>query len=75
MYLHVSDNTHLDPEDKMSKMRPLLSMISERCLNYFIKKQNMSIDESLIPYYGRHGARQFHLTFDKLFTSFRLVDH
>ncbi|KAK7484501.1 hypothetical protein BaRGS_00024257, partial [Batillaria attramentaria] len=50
-------------------------MINERCLTYFIKKQNLSIDESLIPYYGRHGARQFHLTFDKLFTSLRLVDH
>lgn len=28
-YLHLKDNTRLDPEDRMSKVRPLLSMINE----------------------------------------------
>ncbi|XP_070179144.1 piggyBac transposable element-derived protein 3-like [Littorina saxatilis] len=58
-YLHLKDNTRLDPEDRMSKVRPLLSMINERCLNNFVKQQSLSIDESMVPYYGRHGCRQF----------------
>ena len=49
----------LDPDDRMSKVRPLLSMINERCLNNFVKQQELSLDESMIPYYGRHGSKQF----------------
>lgn len=58
-YLHLADNTQLDPNDRMAKVRPLLSMMNERCLNFFQKEQNLSIDESMVPYYGRHGAKQF----------------
>ena len=58
-YLHISDNTHLDTEDRMAKVRPLLVMLNERFLTCFIKTQNLSIDESMIPYYCRHGAKQF----------------
>lgn len=58
-YIHVSDNVDLDPDDKMAKVRPLLSILNDRFLCYFPKQQNLSIDESMIPYYGRHGAKQF----------------
>lgn len=58
-YLHLSDNARLDAEDKMAKVRPLMSMLNERFLKYFIKTQNLSIDESMVPYYGRHGSKQF----------------
>jgi DNA excision repair protein ERCC-6 len=34
-------------------------MLNERSLQYFLLQQNLSIDESMIPYYGRHGAKQF----------------
>ena len=45
-YLHVSDNAHLDVGDKMSKV------------TYFraVQTKNLSIDESMVPYYG-HGYR------------------
>ena len=47
-YLHVSDNAKLDAKDKLSKVRPLLSMLNERFLAFFelMKIQNLSIDES-----------------------------
>ena len=34
-------------------------MLNERFLQYFMKEKNLSIDESMIPYYGCHGAKQF----------------
>ena len=61
-YCHVSDNDNLHAGDKIAKIRPLTTMINERCLMYFnkiMKQQHLSIDESMIPYYGRHGAKQF----------------
>ena len=58
-YLHLCDNEKLDAADKMGKVRPILTMLNERFLKYFIKTPNLSIDESMIPYYGRHGAKQF----------------
>ena len=58
-YIHLCDNSNLDPGDKFSKVRPLISLLNERFLLYFQKQQNLSIDESMIPYYGRHGAKQF----------------
>ena len=58
-YMHLSDNNNLDATDKFSKVRPLLAMLNERFLLYFVKERNLSIDESMIPYYGRHGAKQF----------------
>ena len=60
-YLHVSDNANLQADDKISKVWPLLSMLNEKFIHYFefLKTQNLSIDESMVPYYGRHSAKQF----------------
>ena len=58
-YLHISDNTHLNTEDRMAKVRPLLVMLNDRFLTYFIKTQDLNIDESMILYYSRHRAKQF----------------
>ena len=60
-YLHINDDAQLDVEDKFSKVHPLLSTINGKFWAYFKipQTQNMSIDESTIPYYGRHSAKQF----------------
>jgi hypothetical protein len=58
-YLHVADNMSLSATDKMAKVRPIFAMLNERFLLYNPKQQNMSIDESMIPYYGRHSCKQF----------------
>ena len=42
-----------------SKVSPLFKMINESCLQNFIPEKNVSIDESMVPYYGRHGCKQY----------------
>jgi len=56
--LHVCDNASLDTSDAMAKVRPLYFMINEKCLAYFLNEEHLSIDESMIPYYGRHSSKQ-----------------
>ena len=58
-YLHLADNNNLNPSDKFSKLNPLFKMINESCLQNFIPEKNVGIDESMVPYYGRHGCKQY----------------
>ena len=58
-YLHLADNNNLNPSDKFSKVNPLFKMINESCLQNFIPEKDVSIDESMVPYYGRHGCKQY----------------
>ena len=58
-YLHLADNNNLNPSDTFSKVNPLFKMINESYLQNFIPEKNVSIDESLVPYYGRHGCKQY----------------
>ena len=57
-YVHLADNNNLNPSDKFSKVNPLLRMMDESCLKNFIPEKNISIDESMVPYFGRHGYKQ-----------------
>ena len=58
-YLHLAENNNLNPSDKFSTVNPLFKMINESCLQNFIPEKNVSIDESMVPYYGRHGFKQY----------------
>ena len=58
-YLHLADNTSLDPNDKFSKVQPLTDKLNEQCLSNYLPEQTVSIDESMAPYFGRHGCKQF----------------
>ena len=58
-YLHLADNNNLNPSDKFSKVNPLFKMINESCLQNFTPEKNVSIDESMVRYYGRHGCKQY----------------
>jgi len=57
--LHLANNENILGTDKVAKVRPLLGMINERFLRYFPQHAALSIDESMVPYYGRHGMKQF----------------
>lgn len=57
--LHLADNTALDPEDRLAKLRPFMTMLQERFRDNNYLDENLSIDESMIPYYGRHFAKQY----------------
>ena len=58
-YIHFNDNTQLDPEDKYSKIRPLMDHLNMKFTNAFCKEEDVDVDESMVPYYGRHGCKQF----------------
>ena len=58
-YLHQADNTDIDANDKFSKVRPLLIKLNEKCLSNYLPEEAISIDESMVPYFGRHGCKQF----------------
>ncbi|XP_046684622.1 piggyBac transposable element-derived protein 3-like [Homalodisca vitripennis] len=56
--LHVCNNNDLDPNTKFSKVSPLWKMLNKRWLKYFAGDVNLSVDESMIPHYGRHSTKQ-----------------
>ncbi len=57
--LHVCDNNRLDKNDRFTKIQPLLHLLNERFKAHAPDEQNHSIDESMVPYFGKHGAKQF----------------
>ena len=57
-YLHAADNQNLS-ETKMAKIEPLYQILNEKFQRYGIFHENLSIDESMVPYCGRHSCKQF----------------
>jgi DNA excision repair protein ERCC-6 len=57
--IHFANNSNLDQNDKFAKVRPLIDSINASCLANFQPEQFVSVDESMIPYFGRHGAKQY----------------
>ena len=60
-YFHAADNSSLDQEDKFAKIRPFLDIVNKKFLSFgsAFGPDNISIDESMVPYYGRHSVKQF----------------
>ncbi|XP_071052947.1 piggyBac transposable element-derived protein 3-like [Onthophagus taurus] len=58
-YLHMSNNETISKDDKLGKIRPLINCLNRQFLRYAPIENNISIDESMIPHYGRHGCKQF----------------
>ena len=56
--LHCFYNYNLDSEDKMAKVQPLYNLINKRCLKYSSELSSICVDESMLPYYGRHSSKQ-----------------
>ncbi|GBP11256.1 Small conductance calcium-activated potassium channel protein [Eumeta japonica] len=57
-FFHACDNSSLLPDDKFGKVRPLWDMMNERWLKFFPGDKHFSIDESMVPYFGKHGTKQ-----------------
>jgi hypothetical protein len=58
-FLHLADNTQLHAADRFAKVRPLFSALNQRFLAMAPHERFHSIDEAMIPYFGRHPAKQF----------------
>lgn len=62
--LHFEDSrkcgTRDNPNpDKMWKLRPITDHIKSKMIQHFHPEQNLSYDESMIAYFGKHGCKQF----------------
>lgn len=57
--IHLADNNQLDKGDKFAKVRPLIDLLNVNNLKYGIFRQHLSIDEEMVPYFGRHSAKMF----------------
>lgn len=58
-YFHLADNNRLDKDDKFAKLRPLFNILNQSFLKMFRHETHLSIDESMVPYFGHHGCKQF----------------
>ena len=58
-YLHFADNQRLTEGDKMSKIRLLYNMLNFNSVQFSIFYQLLSVDESMVPYFGCHSAKMF----------------
>lgn len=57
--VHFADNTNLDQSDKFAKVKPLFDHLKNKFIEYAPVSEMHSIDEAMVPYFGRHGCKQF----------------
>ena len=55
--LHFADNTKID-SDRYYKIRPLFTELN-KSFKLLASTPSLSIDESMIKYYGKHSTKQF----------------
>ncbi|KAJ8960446.1 hypothetical protein NQ318_013730 [Aromia moschata] len=53
--LHCCDNDQLDPSDTFTKVLPLFDKLNKIFQEYAPYWEQHSVDESMIPYFGKHG--------------------
>jgi len=57
--LHLSDNDQLDKNDRFAKLRPLFDLINQKNMQFGVFSHNLSIDEEMVPYFGRHSCKMY----------------
>lgn len=57
--IHLSDNTMLNKDDKFSKLTPIFDIINRKNIQFGIFADSLSIDEEMVPYFGRHSCKMF----------------
>ena len=58
-YLHLADNNALNSSDKSAKVQPLFNAINEKCILNHQPTQHVSVDESMVPHFGKHESKQY----------------
>ncbi|KAH9381329.1 hypothetical protein HPB48_011757 [Haemaphysalis longicornis] len=58
-FFHAVDNTQLKAGEKMGKIQPFYSEISKYFRQFRVFHKSLSIDESMVPYYGHHSCKMF----------------
>ena len=57
-HFHLADNRNLC-NNKCAKIQPIYDITNKNLVQFGIFAQNLSIDESMVPYFGRHSAKMF----------------
>lgn len=58
-YLHFNDNSSINKEDRYYKIRPLLEKLNNALQQFGIFAENLTIDERMVRYFGKHGCKMF----------------
>lgn len=58
-FFHLVDNNQLSKEEKLGKVTPIYTELSKNLQQFGIWHEKLSIDESMVPYYGRHSCKMF----------------
>lgn len=56
---HIANNDTLELADKFAKVRPLFKILNDRYMQFGVWAEHLSIDETMVPYFGRHSAKMF----------------
>ena len=58
-YLHVCGNEDLELNDKWAKLLPLIDIVNNKLIEFGAFAEHLSIDEQMVPYFGRHSCKMF----------------
>ena len=58
-YFHIADNSHLQQGHKAAKVLPLYDSLNKNLVQFGVWHHSLSIDESMVPYFGRHSIKMF----------------
>lgn len=58
-YLHLNDNSAINKDDRFYKIRPLLEKLNIALQQFGIFSENLTIDERMVRYFGRHGCKMY----------------
>lgn len=57
--LHLADNQHLESGNKAAKVQPVYDILNQNLTKFGIWDCNLSIDESMVPYFGKSSLKMF----------------
>ena len=58
-YFHAADNRQLEQGNKVAKVKPLYDALNKNLTQFGVFHEHLSIDESMVPYFGRHSCKMF----------------
>lgn len=58
-FLHVTDNENYNKEDTLYKVSAFIELMNTKFQKWCVPQENVCIDESMIPFRGRLGFRQY----------------
>ena len=58
-FLYLADNENFDKTERFGKVRALFDAINKQCVAHYRPEQHLSVDKSVAPYFGKHGAKQY----------------